>query len=57
MSRPGYLASNTWSWRAYNEALKRRGALAIWFDPEISREGASGLRGWQQTYSAAVECT
>lgn len=24
---------------AYNEALKRRGSLTIWFDPGMSRDG------------------
>ncbi|MGR3634386.1 MAG: IS5/IS1182 family transposase, partial [Shimia sp.] len=24
----------TKNWSTYNEALKRRGALSIWFDPE-----------------------
>ncbi len=42
-------------WPAYNEALKRRGSLTIWFDPEMSWEATStGKRGRQQTFSDAV---
>ena len=49
---------NTRNLRAYNEALKRRGALAIWFDPEMSWEAAPiGSRGRQQTYSDASSQT
>ena len=45
------------NWPAYNEALKRRGSLTIWFDPEMSWAAApTGRRGRQQTYSdAAIE--
>ena len=40
---------------AYNEALKRRGSLTIWFDPEMSWDAApTGRRGRQQTYSDAA---
>ena len=45
----------TRTWPACNEALKRRGALAIWFDPELTREAApTGRRGRQQTCSDAA---
>ena len=45
----------TRNWPAYNEALKRRGSLTIWFDPEMSWEAApTGRRGRQQTYSDAA---
>jgi hypothetical protein len=33
-------AYKTRNWPAYNEALKRRGSLTIWFDPEMSWEAA-----------------
>ncbi len=36
MSRPippGYTTKN---WPAYNEALKQRGSLTIWFDPDMA---------------------
>jgi hypothetical protein len=42
----------TRNWPAYNEALKRRGSLTIWFDPEMSWDAVpTGRRGRQQTYS------
>ena len=31
-SSPTYKTTN---WTAYNEVLKRRGSLTIWFDPEM----------------------
>ena len=38
-----------------SEALKRRGSLTIWFDPEMSWDAApTGRRGRQQTYSDAA---
>lgn len=46
---PAYKIRN---WPAYNEALKRRGSLTIWVDPEMSWDAApTGRRGRQQTYS------
>jgi hypothetical protein len=52
MSRPTPSTYKTRNWPSYNEALKRRGSLTIWFDPEMSWEAApSGRRGRQQTYS------
>ncbi|MFP3386015.1 IS5 family transposase, partial [Tritonibacter sp. SIMBA_163] len=45
----------TRNWSAYNEALKRRGSLTIWFDSEMSWDAApTGRRGRQQTYSDAA---
>ena len=55
MSRPTPPTYKTKNWPAYNEALKRRGSLTIWFDPEMSWDGApTGRRGRQQTYSDAA---
>ncbi|MBY6058727.1 transposase, partial [Leisingera daeponensis] len=55
MSRPTPLTYKTRNWPAYNEALKRRGSLTIWFDPEMSWDAApTGRRGRQQTYSDAA---
>jgi len=55
MSSPTPPTYKTKNWPAYNEALKRRGSLTIWFDPETSWEAApSGRRGRQQTYSDAA---
>mgnify|MGYP002713595660 CR=1 FL=1 len=55
MSRPTPPTYRTRNWPAYNEALKRRGSLTIWFDPEMSWDAApTGRRGRQQTYSDAA---
>jgi hypothetical protein len=55
MSRPTPPTYKTRNWPAYNEALKRRGSLTIWFDPEMSWDAApTGRRGRQQTYSDAA---
>jgi hypothetical protein len=45
----------TRNWAEYNQSLKQRGSLSIWFDPEMTWEAeASGRRGRQQTYSDAA---
>ena len=45
-------AYKTRNWPGYNAALKRRGSLAIWFDPEMTWEAApTGKRGRQPDYS------
>jgi hypothetical protein len=45
----------TRNWPAYNETLKRRGSLTIWFDPAMSWEAApTGERGRQPDYSDAA---
>jgi hypothetical protein len=36
MSRPNRPTYKTLNWPEYNRALKRRGSLTIWFDPEIA---------------------
>ena len=55
MSRPTSPAYKTRNWPAYNEALKRRGSLTIWFDPAMTWEGApTGKRGRQRDYSDAA---
>ena len=57
MSRPTLPTYKTRNWPAYNEALKRRGSLTIWFDPEMTWEAKpTGKRGRQPSYSdAAIE--
>jgi hypothetical protein len=40
MSRPTPPTYKTRNWPAYNEALKRRGSLTIWFDPAMTWEAA-----------------
>ena len=52
MSRPTPPAYKTRNWPAYNEALKRRGSLTIWFDTEMIWEAKpTGKRGWHPVYS------
>lgn len=49
---PTYKTSNR---PEYNKALKRRGSLTIWFDPEMIWEAKpTGKRGRQPSYSAAA---
>lgn len=55
MSRPTPPIYKIKNWRAYNEALKRRGSLTIWFDPEMTWEAKpTGKRGRQPIYSDAA---
>ena len=55
MSRPTPPTYKTKNWRGYNEALKKRGSLTIWFDPDmIWTPPPSGRRGRQQCYSDAA---
>ncbi len=55
MSRPISPAYKTRNWPAYNEALKRRGSLTIWFDPAMTWEAApTGKRGRHPDYSDAA---
>ena len=55
MSRPTPPAYKTRNWPSYNEALKRRGSLTIWFDPEMIWAAApTGKRGRQPSYSDAA---
>ena len=52
MSRPTSPTYQTRNWPACSEALKRRGSLTIWFDPEMTWDAVpTGKRGRQQTYS------
>ena len=55
MSRPIPPTYKTRNWPAYNEALRRRGSLTIWFDREMTWEAApTGKRGRQPSYSDAA---
>jgi len=52
MSKPTAPTYKTTNWTAYNEALKRRGSLTIWFDPEMNWGATpSGKRGRSRTFS------
>jgi len=45
----------TTNWSAYNDALKRRGSLELWFDPEmVWVPPPGGKRGRQQRFSDAA---
>ena len=55
MSRPTPPIYKTRNWPAYNQALKRRGSLTIWFDPAMTWKAApTGKRGRQADYSDAA---
>lgn len=55
MSYPSKSRYKTSNWRAYNQALKRRGSLTVWFDMGMEWEATpTGKRGRQQTYSDAA---
>lgn len=48
----------TRNWPSYNAALKQRGSLSIWFDPEMIQEPPpSGMRGRQQRFSDSTNQT
>ena len=45
----------TTNWLSYNDSLKQRGSLSIWFDPEmVWTPPPSGKRGRQQQFSDAA---
>ena len=45
----------TTNWSSYNDSLKRRGSLSIWFDPEMVWVPSPSLRrGRQQNFSDAA---
>jgi len=55
MSKPTPPAYRTTNWRAYNAALRQRGSLSIWFDPETPWLAApGGKRGRQPVFSDAA---
>ena len=55
MSKPVPPTYRTTNWRAYNAALRQRGLLRIWFDPEMDwRAPPSGRRGRTATFSDAA---
>jgi len=55
MSRPILPSYKTKNWPDYNRALKQRGSLTIWFDPEMCWvPEPSGKCGRRQAYSDAA---
>lgn len=55
MSRPNALSYKTLNWPEYNKALKRRGSLTVWFDPDMTWAAKpTGKRGRQPMYSDAA---
>ena len=55
MSRPIPPSYKTKNWPAYNEALKQRGSLTIWFDPNmVWVPPPTGKRGRPLQYSDAA---
>lgn len=55
MSRARKPTSKTTNWHAYNQALRQRGSLTVWFDPLMPWAAVpSGRRGRQQAYSDAA---
>ena len=55
MSSPIPPSYKTKNWPAYNEALKQRGSLTIWFDPDMAWvPPPTGKRGRQPQYSDAA---
>ena len=55
MSKPTPPTYRTTNWRAYNAALKQRGSLQIWFDPEtVWLAEPSGKRGRSATFTDAA---
>jgi hypothetical protein len=55
MSRPDRPTYKTLNWPEYNKALKRRGSLTIWFDPDMAWAAKpTGKRARQPVYSDAA---
>lgn len=48
----GYLTTN---WSDHNAALRQRGSLSVWFDPDtVWHAGKTGKRGRPETFSDAA---
>jgi hypothetical protein len=55
MPKPTSARYRTTNWPAYNAALRRRGALSIWFDPTMAWHAVkTGKRGHPETFSESA---
>lgn len=55
MPKPSPTRYRTTNWSAYIAALRRRGALSVWFDPEtVWHAKQTGKRGRPETFSDAA---
>jgi hypothetical protein len=58
MPKPSPIRYRTTNWSAYNAALRKRGSLSVWFDPEMDwhagKTGKTGKRGRPETFSDAA---
>ena len=52
MPKPSFPRYRTKNWSSYNAALRRRGSLSVWFDPDmVWRAEKSGKRGHPEAFS------
>lgn len=55
MPKPSPIRYRTTNWSDYNAALRKRGSLSVWFDPEmVWHAGKTGKRGRPETFSDAA---
>jgi IS5 family transposase len=55
MPKPSPTRYRTTNWSDYNAALRKRGSLSVWFDPEmVWHAGKTGKRGRPETFSDAA---
>ena len=55
MSKPPPARYRTTNWSDYNAALRKRGSLSVWFDPDMVWQAEkSGKRGRPETFSDAA---
>ena len=55
MPKPSPTRYRTTNWSDYNAALRKRGSLSVWFDPEMAWHAEkSGKRGRPETFSDAA---
>ena len=55
MPKPSPTRYRTTNWSDYNAALRQRGSLSVWFDPDmVWQAGKTGKRGRPETFSDAA---